>query len=278
MIPPDIEAVALLGWHVFPASSTSKAGAFKGAHLAATCDLNQLARWSKEYPRANWRLLFGPSRLWGLDVDAAGDTHAADGIAAMQALIAEHGQLPPKPMTRSGGGGYGLFFAHNGEKIIGKTGVPAPGIDPRRGMLSITIPPSIHTVTRRPYRWITPPWKVNPPAAPAWLLKLVEPPPEPTYATAPIDTTDQARRRLYRAAMAVLDAKEGQRNDILNRRAYQVGRMVSAGLLGEDEATSALYSAARQIGLDHAEIQATIRSGINSGRRSPAETREWTNR
>lgn len=270
MIPDDIERVALLGWHVFPASSASKAGAFKGAHLAATCDLNIIARWCEEYRRCNWRLVFGPSRLWGLDVDAAGATHQADGIAALRTLTEQNGPLPARPMTRSGGGGYALFFAHNGEKIAGKSGTPAPGIDPRRGMLSVTIPPSIHTVTRKPYRWLVKPWEVNPPTAPDWLLKLVEPPPEPSYATAPIDTTDQARRRLYRAAMAVLDAAEGQRNDVLNRRSYQIGRMIGAGLLGEDEATNALYGAARQIGLDHSEIQATIKSGINSGRRSPA--------
>lgn len=268
MIPPDIEAVALLGWHVFPCSSQSKAGAFKGAHLAATHDLNVISRWSREYPRANWRVLFGPSGLWGLDVDSPGQSHSADGITALRNLVDANGPLPPRPMTKSGGGGFALFFAHKGEHIIGKTGVPAPGIDPRRGMLSVTIPPSIHTVTRKPYRWLVKPWEVNPPKAPAWLLKLVEPPPEPKYTPAPIDTTDQARRRLYRAAMAVLDAAEGQRNDVLNRRAYQVGRMISAGLLAEDEAINALYGAARQIGLDHAEIQATIRSGINSGRRT----------
>lgn len=269
MIPPDIEAAALIGWHVYPCSRVSKAGAFKGAHLHATCDLNQLARWSKEYRSCNWRVVFGPSQIWGLDCDVP-PLHKDDGVGNLAALIADHGSMPVRPTMRSGGGGIGIFFRHDGEKIIGEGGHPASGIDPRRGAQSQTIPPSIHTVTRKPYRWLVRPWQVNPPTAPAWLLKLVEPPPVPTYAQAPIDTTDQARRRLYRAAMAVLDAAQGQRNDVLNRRSYQIGRMIGAGLLGEDEAVNALYGAARQIGLDHAEIQGTIRSGINSGRRSPA--------
>jgi len=273
LIPHDIEAAALVGFKVFPASRTTRAAAFPGAHLQATDDLNQIARWCREYPRSNWRLIFGPSKLWGLDIDAAGETHGADGIAAMKALAAVHGGLPPRPTSMSGGGGYGLIFRHNGERIMGKTGYPAPGIDPRRGMLSLTIPPSIHVVTRIPYRWARglAPWDVAPPIAPPWLVRLVEMPPEPKRATVVIDTSDQARRRLYRAALAVIDAPVGARNDVLNRRAYQAGRMIGAGLLGEMEAVEALYGAARQAGLDHDETRNTIRSGISSGRRSPME-------
>jgi hypothetical protein len=269
VIPHDIEAVALLGWHVYPCSRTSKAGAFKGAHLRATYDLNQIARWSAEHPRCNWRVIFGPSGIWGLDCDVP-PLHQDDGVAALAALVTTNRALPPRPTMRSGSGGIGIFFRHAGEKIAGKGGIPAPGIDPRRGMQSQTIPPSIHTVTRRPYRWIVPPWQVNPPLAPAWLLTLVEPPPEPSYQSAPVDTSDEARRRLYRAAVAVMNAVNGQRNDVLNRRSYQVGCMVAAGLVDEQEATNALYGAAREVGLDHAEILATIRSGIHSGRR------QWT--
>jgi len=265
MIPREIEAVALLGWHVYPCSRSSRAGAFKGAHLAATYDLDQLSRWCAEFASPNWRLVLGPSSLWGLDVDAAGPTHSADGIAAMRALIAVHGPLPDRPTTRSGGGGYAIFFRHGSEKIVGKTGVPAPGIDPRRGQLSVTIPPSVHTVTGRQYRWLIAPWEVAPPPAPPWLLRLVAPPPEPEVRRAPIDTTDAARQRLYRAANAVAAATPGQRNDILNRRAYEVGHMIGAGLLGEREGVEALYGAARQAGLPHPEARATIVSGINSG-------------
>ena len=272
-VPHDIEGAALAGFKVFPTSGYSRAAAFPGAHLQATDDLNQIARWCREYPRANWRLIFGPSALWGLDIDAAGATHSADGVAAMAALTAVHGALPPRPTSRSGGGGYGLIFRHNGERIIGKTGYPAPGIDPRRGLLSLTIPPSIHVVTRRPYRWARglAPWEVAAPIAPGWLIRLVEMPPEPKRAAVVIDTTDQARRRLYRAALAVIDAPIGARNDVLNRRAYQIGRMIGAGLLDEREAAEALYGAARQAGLDHDETRNTIRSGIGSGRRNPPE-------
>src|SRR6185503_2561484 len=144
MLHPDIERVALLGWYLYPSSNRTKAGCFKRATDAATCDLNQLALWSREFPRCNWRVVLGPSRVWGLDIDSPSADHTADGITAMKALVNVHGPIPDRPMTRSGGGGYAMFFKHDGERIVGKTGTPYPGIDPRRGRLSVTIPPSIH--------------------------------------------------------------------------------------------------------------------------------------
>ena len=261
---PDIERVALIGWHVYPASSRSKAACLKGPTGAATCDLDQLERWSHEFPRCNWRVVCGPSGVWGLDCDVP-PGHAYDGVAGLAALTKIHGPLPARPQLRSGGGGVALFFRHDGERLVGDAGNPSPGIDPRRGRQSQTIPPSRHIVTGKSYRWITAPWDLAPPPAPAWLLRLLEPPPEPEYRHAPIDTADFARNRLYRAATAVTQASSGARNDTLNRRSYQVGRLIGAGLLGEQEALEVLYSAARVAGLDHGEAKATIRSGVQSG-------------
>lgn len=266
-IPSDIERVALLGWYVHPASNHSRAACFEGAHLQATADLNTIARWCKEYPRCNWKVVFGKSGLWGLDLDVPSATHKYDGIAGLAALVRTHGPIPSRPQARSGGGGLGLFFRHVGERLRGESNQPAPGIDPRRGAQTQTIPPSVHIVTRKSYRWINAPWEIAPPVGPAWLARLLEPPPEPVWRRTTVDTTDQARQRLYRAAMAVMDAPAGARNDTLNRRAYQVGCMIASGLLAENEAVDALYGAARSAGLDHAEVRETIRSGIRSGAR-----------
>jgi hypothetical protein len=72
-----------------------------------------------------------------------------------------------------------LFFHPAGEPVIGKAGTPAPGLDPHRGRLTVTVPPSIHLATRKPYPWVAPPWEIARPPAPSWLLRLVAPPPEP---------------------------------------------------------------------------------------------------
>lgn len=264
---PDIERCALIGWRLYPASNRTRAACFKGATDAATYDLNQLARWSADYPNCNWRVVMTGSNIWGLDCDTP-PIHAHDGVSALAQLVQTHGPLPPRPTVRSGGGGLAIFFDHKaGEKIIGDSGHPAPGIDPRRGRQSQTIPPSIHTATRRPYRWLVEPWQTAPPVAPTWLLKLVQPPPEPNYKSITINTSDIARRRLYRAASIVAQADAGRRNDVLNRRSFQIGCMIATGYLSEQEAIEALYSAARAAGLAHIEAKATIKSGVNSGLR-----------
>lgn len=277
-LPDEIERVALLGWHLYPASTRTKAACFKGATDAATHDLDRLAGWAAEYPGCNWRVVVGPSQLWALDVDAAGDDHAADGIAALKALIATNGPLPPKPTTRSGGGGSAIFFRHNGEPISGNTGTPAPGIDPRRGRLSITIPPSIHIRSRLRYRWLLAPWDVGPPDAPQWLLDAVRPPPEPQRPYDPSVTTDtRARRALMRAMDRISTAPSGAANDTLNRQAYQVARHVAARVISEQEAVECLFAAAQQRAIPYREAKATIQSAFRSGFMKPLEA-AWASR
>lgn len=263
MIHPDIERVALLGWHLYPCSNRTRHGCFKGASHAATCDLNVLARWTSEFPNCGWRVVCQPSNIWGLDLDTP-PIHNHNGVEYFTNLVKVHSPLPPRPQLRSGGGGIALFFHYSGQRLSGKTN-SLPGIDPRCGRLSQTIPPSLHYITGKPYRWINAPWDVAPPQAPEWLVKLFEPPPEPEFKRTQIDTTDAARRQLYKACMAVVQSTNGARNDTLNRRAFQVGCMMGEGLLGEQEAIEALYGAARQAGLEHHEAKATIMSGLTSG-------------
>ena len=100
MIHPDVERIALLGWHVYPQSAYSRAGCFEGAHAAATDDLDTIDKWCQDYPGCNWRVVFGSSGLVGFDCDVP-PLHLHDGVAAMAALVAEHGQLPPRPTARS---------------------------------------------------------------------------------------------------------------------------------------------------------------------------------
>ena len=270
---PDIERIALLGWHLYPATRNGrKAAMFKGATDKATCEMETLERWQHEYPEANWRVVCGPSGVWGLDIDAPSPDHSADGIKAFAELAKCYPPLPQGPRTRSGGGGLALFFRHNGEPISGKTGYPEPGIDPRRGRLSVTVPPSIHHRTHRPYRWINAPWDTDLPSAPDWLLSLVKPPPEPELKYNPNVVDDSAARRaLIKAMLAVRNAPSGTANDTLNRRAYYVARCVAAGAITEIEAVEALYAAALDRKIPRTEARDTIRSAFRSGLSRPVE-------
>lgn len=268
-VPQQIEALALLGWCLHPASTTSRAACFKGAQAAATPDLDQLDRWAAAFPGCNWRVVLGPSRIWSLDLDVpspGGHTH--DGVRAMAELVKVHGGLPPRPSLRSGGGGLALVFSNiHGERIVGDSGVPAQGIDPHRGRQTQTVPPSIHLRTRKPYHWIVPPWELNPPPAPSWLLRLVAAPPDAPAAVQRDYTgqSDFARRKLNNATMHIAQAGDGTRNHTLNRHAFVLGKMVRDGAISEAEVTDRLTSAAIAAGLDRIEIRDTIRSGLRSG-------------
>jgi hypothetical protein len=212
------------------------------------------------------------SGVWALDVDAPGANHTADGIGALADLVEMHGPIPPRPATRSGGGGLALFFAYRGEPIVSATGIPAPGLDPRRGRLTVTIPPSVHHKTRGVYRWITPPWQLIPPAAPSWLLKLLAPPPSPPVPANPAErgTSPAARRRYAIAALRhaverVAIAQDGTRNSRLYGEACSMMRFTKEGALGSQEIAIALTHAGRQVGLPSREIMSTLASAIGAG-------------
>lgn len=274
MIPEDIERVALLGWHVYPMSRRTKAGCFKGASEAATCDLDTIETWSREFPDCNWRVVVGPSGLFGLDVDRPG-THAADGFSALSDLVSRNAPLPPRPMTRTGGsGGAALFFRHNGEALRGMSGVPAPGLDPHRGRQAIVIPPSHHPVTGGSYTWRSgcAPWEINPPPIPAWLSALLAPPPEPETPRHSFNpTSDRAQRALMKAMHLVQDAPAGTANVMLNKQAFRIGRWCGGGFIATAEAEDAMLHAASRRSIPLPEARATIRSGLRAGQRQPIE-------
>jgi hypothetical protein len=270
---PDIERVALLGWHCYPASATSRAACAAGLPDLATTDLDQLERWAHRFRNCNWRCVCGPSSIWGLDVDVAGADHKHDGRATLERLIDKHGALPMRPTTRSGGGGWLLVFAHDGRALRGQSGAPGPGLDPLRGAQTLTLPPSRHIRTGNPYRWVIPPWEINPPPAPDWLLQLLTPPPPPPMPAwarrgeRPDDI--RAARKLDASVERVRNARDGQRNDVLNREAYGVARWVAAGFIGEAEAIDRLYIAARACGMEDKRARNVIRFAWRKGVLAP---------
>jgi hypothetical protein len=270
----DVERLALLGWRLHPASNRTRAACFAAATNLATSDLDQLARWSREFPRCGWRVVMDGSAIWALDVDVPGARHKHDGVTALQELIAVHRPLPPRPTTRSGGGGLALFFRHEGEDIVGKGGHPALGLVPRRGRQSVTVPPSLHPDTGLPYRWLVAPWELAPPSAPSWLLGLVAPPPVTPLHKSPPRAPDTAggRRRyalaaLRRAAHRVATAPQGQRNDILNTETFSLTRFLAEGTLDATELATAMAYAGRQAGLLPPEVKATLASALAAGMR-----------
>jgi hypothetical protein len=116
---PDVERLALLGWRLHPASRRTRAACFANAATLATCNLDQLTQWYRAYPGCGWRVVMEGSGIWALDIDVPSRRHKHDGVTALRNLMAVHGLLPPRPTTRSGGGGMALFFEHRSEPIVG---------------------------------------------------------------------------------------------------------------------------------------------------------------
>lgn len=60
-----------------------------------------------------------------------------------------------------------------------------------------------------------------------------------------------------------------ERNNQLNRTCFNIGQLVAEGGIDEEQAVDAIERVAREIGLEDAEIEKTIRSGLESGKKSP---------
>lgn len=70
-------------------------------------------------------------------------------------------------------------------------------------------------------------------------------------------------------------ACEGWRNHTLNRAAFVLGQIVSAGLLDEYDVVAQLSAAAFAVGRHELEIDTTIASGMRAGMAIPRELVPW---
>lgn len=77
-------------------------------------------------------------------------------------------------------------------------------------------------------------------------------------------------RAAYRAELDDLAAApEGQRNDQLNRAAFNLAQLVASGHLPREETLADLYEVAVSIGLTPAETRATLASAFDAGEKHP---------
>lgn len=95
---------------------------------------------------------------------------------------------------------------------------------------------------------------------------VAPPPPTPNgngngHSSDPGDARRYGLVALRREADALTCCPEGQRNDTLNRAAFNLAGLVDAGALSEEEVDDTLTGAARAAGLDDTEIRATLASG-----------------
>jgi putative DNA primase/helicase len=258
-------AYAAHGWAIHPLRPGDKRPILKDWPNKATSDPATISDWWQRWPAANIGLACGPSGLVVVDLDVKGQ---ANGVQSWAAL----GIAGDTAASKTPSGGRHLLFAQqNGTKIPNSASKLGPGIDVRGEGGYIVLPPS--TVPDGAYSWEVEPERKTPALLPLALAALLkEPDPVPRPAPAPVSNAGgYALAALQGEIDKLRAAPVGERNEALNRAAFALGQLAGAGLLDRADIETRLEAAARAKGLGQHEAQATIRSGLDAGAKSPRQ-------
>jgi len=115
-------------------------------------------------------------------------------------------------------------------------------------------------------------------AAEAAREAALAPPPRPQRRTNEAARGSYTQTALENELQAVRDAPFGQQNDTLNKAAFNLGQLVGAGALDEEEVKRLLFEAAVYCGhvkRDGArQARSTINSGLHNGKQKPRDLSE----
>lgn len=250
-------AYASAGWRVHPVRAGGKVPILRDWPHRASADVDAVAGWWKENPRANVGVATGGGLLV-LDVDLHGEEDDDGGFATLAALAARGFHLPLGPIaeTTSGGAHHWLRVPHE----VRNAAAFLPGLDLRGDGGYVVVPPSTTDVGT--YRWIgEPPTTLDAlPAAPDWLLRGLAPPPTPARPSFPPREGRGQGHAADRWLPEVARAPQGARNDVLFRAASAIAGEAVRRRTDPRGELDALRVAARGAGLGETEIERTVRS------------------
>jgi hypothetical protein len=280
---------ALKGWRVVPLHHVNPDGACScqrrrncdraGKHPRiqqwderATTEATTISQWWERWPQANVGVVTGAkSGVIVLDVDNG--ELGEESLAELENL---YGRLPEALAHRTPGDaakgkapGRQLWFAHPGGRVKNSNGELGKYLDVKGDDGLVVVPPSIRPDGR--YEWEE--GAEDPAAMPDPWPAVVrdDRPAGPEAAAGQGGTTALGAKALEDETAQVAEAPEGRRNDQLNRSAFKLGQLITAGELDLDEARGALLMAAVWAGLPTDEAEATIRSGLAGGQRNPRQ-------
>lgn len=273
------------GYHVFPIPPGSKAPQ-KGSngYLGATLDPTP---WAAEHEArdGNFGIACGATGIVVIDVDVREDR---DGEASWARVTESIDDLGPLVQVDT----------PHGRHLYWRTGQPVKsriawreGIDVKGDGGHVVAPGS--TVGGKPYvvhGGGALPYVADLPLLPPWLAELVAGPrtttrTEGVAGTGVLAGTSAPTGRqgstplgeagvqaaLARECELLKTAPEGERNDQLNRSAYNLGQLIG-DLLAKEVARKHLTEAAHAAGLGQEETASTIESGLRSGMTNPRPT------
>ena len=233
----------------------SAANGGHGLHDATT-DLDVIRAWWTVNPRANI----------GLRTGLSFDVIDLDNEAAVDALEQARARRAPLqgPIVQTG---HGFHWYVKPTGVGNRAGV-LPGVDFRGRGGYVLGPPSLHPKGHR-YCWINPLREELAPA-PDWLIQLLVPERGPARPrTVPEGSRAYGLGALRRELQRLSQAKEGTRNHQLNTASFNMGRLVAAGAICEQEAAAALIEQGQRIGLGATECERTVASGLSAGMEQP---------
>lgn len=261
-------AYAAAGWPVFPVGK-DKAPLTKHGFQDATTHPELLRELWRLHPEANVALGI-PEGLVILDFDPRN--------GAPEPNVFSWGVDCPMTVTTPSGGVHLYFTVPPDVELVGRW---MPGIDVKAGGKGyVLLPPSCNAEGVE-YQWEFGGFVVRegwPPPLPQWILTTLRKPElvdtgvysgTTTEATFPWDLgTPYGEYGLQQQMGFLAMAREGERNNRLNRVGFRIGQLVAGGELKED----ALYQVARVaewIGLERDEVAVTLRSAYDAGSRKP---------
>jgi hypothetical protein len=210
--PPHALAEALtyaaMGWPVFPVppgqKRSHKSAEYSGGRpWGASTDAEEIRRDFERWPEANVGIVTGPkSNIFVVECDTP-EGHDVDGIASLEMVVAEYGDLPDTLMAESPSGSVHRYFNYpDGVRITNSASKIAPGIDVRGDGGMVVAPPSVKPGVGS-YKWVNDKAVAD---APDWLIKMCqEEPKNPLQPTAQSPSPDPAE---IVAALAVISSDD----------------------------------------------------------------------
>lgn len=269
-------AIAATGVPVFPCGA-NKAPVCVGGLNRATCNPASIRTLFSHKAAVLIGMPTGPaSGVVVIDIDPRHDGN--------EWLDANRYRLPATRTHGTMSGGFHLVFNDSGHGIRNSAGLHkngkgiAPGVDVRGAGGYVCIPPSPgYTITDDAPRA----------EVPAWLVALCNAPREPVPAEAmPLrkprvavahgEASPYGRATLESACHDLSNAPEGAKHETINREAYSVGGLVSAGHIPQGEAIQALEGALRDLSArgtikDMRAAERTLRAAFQQGMGRPRD-------
>ena len=260
-MPVAHDAIALrnLGFSVFPVDGKKPIIAWK-EYQERIADEEEVCAW---WRTGDWNIGIATGRVSSIIV------LDIDGDAGYTALLENDLEVGRTVCARTGRGTH-YYFQHPGY-TVGNFAGRLDHVDLRGDGGYVVAPPSVHS-SGKSYQWIVSPVEMKPVKAPTWLLGMTAPDPKPRHIE-PLRVTDAyLKGAIASAYQRISEAREGTRNDTLNREAYGIGQLLASA----DESASEyvhqyLAEAAANAGLTEDEVRATLGRSIRDGMDNPRE-------